>query len=345
MSNSANSLYLPAEWELPCDILLAWPHEHSDWNYMLDEVRACYVNLIKALLEAGHRVLLLTPDVNIPLLNEFSHSEVVRIAYKTNDTWTRDYGPITLVDKNTDESVACDFTFNGWGLKFASDRDNCVTRFLGEKSIIGRIGNCLEFVLEGGGIESNGKGVILTSSFTQFSPNRNAGLSEKEIEDALLKYLHADKLLMIHHGYLSGDDTDSHIDTLVRFAPNDTIIYTGCNDVDDEHYSELLEMKKELQSFRTPEGLPYNLIELPLPDAIYDEDGVRFPATYANFLATDRGVFLPVYGQPQKDFLAEQILKIVFDKPIYKVDCNALIKQHGSLHCATMQLPLNILKI
>ncbi len=344
MSNSDCSLCLPAEWELPCDILLAWPHENTDWNYMLSEVRNCYVNMIRAFISAGHRVLLLMSDVNEKQLNEFDESDLIRISYCTNDTWTRDYGPITLVDKQG-ECVSCDFTFNGWGLKFASYHDNVVTRFLTSKGLLRNRKNCLEFVLEGGGIESNGKGVILTSAITQFSPNRNAGLSDVEVEDALLRYMHAERILMLHHGFLAGDDTDSHIDTLARFAPGDTIIYIGCDNPDDEHYAELLEMKRELQLFRTVDGMPYNLIELPLPDAIFDESGERLPATYANFLATDKAVFLPIYGQPQKDLLAEQMLKIVFDKPVYTVDCNALIKQHGSLHCATMQLPHNSLRI
>lgn len=344
MNNSESPFYLPAEWELPSDILLAWPHEDTDWSYMLDEVRKCYVDMIRAFITAGHRVLLLMADVNDSLIDEFGDIDLIRIKYKTNDTWTRDYGPITLADRNGG-SVACDFTFNGWGLKFASDRDNMATRFLSQKHLLRHWKNCLEFVLEGGGIESDGQGVILTSALTQFSPNRNAGMTDEEIEKRLKKYLYANRLLMVHHGYLAGDDTDSHIDTLARFAPGDTIIYTGCDDPDDEHYVELQKMKKELQLFRTPEGLPYNLIELPLPDAIFDDNGDRLPATYANFLATDKGVFLPVYGQTKKDYLAEQMLKIAFDKPIYTVDCNALIKQHGSLHCATMQLPYNNLRI
>lgn len=336
-------LRLPAEWELDCDILMAWPHDQSDWNYMLPDIKQCYLNIINTFISAGHRVLLLIPNPDEPLLDTFAPSQLVKIKYLTNDTWTRDYGPITLIDNN-DTPRALDFTFNGWGLKFAANRDNLANSFLHKKNIIASLQNCQNFVLEGGGIESDGNGTILTAAQTQFSPNRNNGLSHKQIIEKISSSLHANQILMISHGYLADDDTDSHIDTLARFAPNNTIIYTGCSDPSDEHFMQLSLMKQELQSLRTPSGQPYNLIELPLPDPVYS-DAERLPATYANFLATNKAVFLPIYGQPKKDLLAEQIIKIAFDKPVYTINCSPLIRQHGSLHCATMQIPKQLINI
>ena len=150
-------------------------------------------------------------------------------------------------------------------------------------------------------------------------------------------------MLFLDHGALEGDDTDSHIDTLARMAPGNIIMFTGCRNIDDSQFEELLKMRAQLTLFRNAEGEPFNLIELPLPDPIYDEEGCRLPATYANYLITDNVIFVPTYKQPANDMLAMQTIKIAFpDHKIVGVDCTTLIKQHGSLHCATMQIPHNI---
>ena len=161
----------------------------------------------------------------------------------------------------------------------------------------------------------------------------------------MLNYnLGADHVLMLDYGALEGDDTDSHIDTLARLAPDNIILFTGCRNIDDTQFDELLKMRAQLTLFRNSEGEPYNLIELPLPDPIFDEGGQRLPATYANYLITDKVVFVPTYSQPQNDLLAMQTIKIAFpDHKIVGIDCTTLIKQHGSLHCATMQLPIGVL--
>lgn len=343
-NNTTLQLHLPAEWEYDSTIMLAWPHEETDWAHMLPQVRTCYSNLIQAITSVGQNVILVGPGLD-RLPDELTHLDSSRIFTfncPTNDTWTRDYGPITLIDNNGTAIVA-DFRFNGWGLKFAADLDNCVTPAMCAKGLITvPRQNCQGFVLEGGGIESDGRGTLLTTAHCQFSPNRNPHLSKEQIEEHLCRFFGAKRVLWLNHGYLAGDDTDSHIDTLARFAPNDTIIYTGCNDPEDEHYQALQAMKQELMAMTTADGLPYNLIELPLPDPVFDGDE-RIPATYANFLATPKAVFMPTYNQPQKDQLAYQMLQIAFSQPIITVDCSALIRQHGSLHCATMQLPDNIL--
>ena len=148
-------------------------------------------------------------------------------------------------------------------------------------------------------------------------------------------------MLWLDHGALAGDDTDSHIDTLARLAPDNTIIYVGCDDPADEHFAELRAMRSDLRAMRSASGEPFNLVELPLPDAIYDDEGNRLPATYANFLIVNNGVLVPVYNQPKKDRLACQIIRVAFPgHEIVPVDCRALIQQHGSLHCATMQFPV-----
>ncbi len=344
MTNKNNCNYrLPAEWEAQEAVLLAWPHELTDWSYMLDEVRACYRDIARAIVRFS-RLIIVAPDCSAArsALHDVDNSLVTYYDIDTNDTWARDFGAITTIT-STGEAIVNDFKFNGWGLKFASNLDNMVTRRLYEHGLWpGRYNNCLGFVLEGGSIESDGKGTLLTTTECLMSPNRNGDLSQREIERRLCDTLGASHVLWLDHGALEGDDTDSHIDTLARLAPGDTIIYVGCDDEADSHFDELKAMERQILSLRRPDGMPYNCIALPLPDAIYDEDGQRLPATYANFLILNDAILLPVYGQERKDDLAKQIMKIAFpDHEIIGIDCNALIRQHGSLHCVTMQFPKN----
>lgn len=338
---------LPAEWEKQGGIILAWPHELTDWAYMLDEVTECFRNIVTAVAPRA-KVIVIAPDIEVPkrqLAGIEGYRNILFVELTTNDTWARDFGPITVREGTI--PVIVDFKFNGWGLKFAADKDNRLTSRMIEKGVLrAERDNELGFVLEGGSIESDGKGTLLTTSECLMSPNRNGDLSKSEIEHKLRNVLGVDHILWLDHGALAGDDTDSHIDTLARLAPHDTIVYVGCDDSEDEHYDELRRMKSQLMELRTKEGCPFNLVELPLPDAIYDEDGERLPATYANFLILNDVILLPVYAQPKKDFLALQILKIAFpEHDIIQVDCRALIKQHGSLHCVTMQVPDDILPI
>lgn len=332
---------LPAEWEPQRSVLIAWPHPDTDWNYMLGQAEECYRNLAAAILPHA-RLIVVGPDPELPRrhLSALPQDRITYVQMPTNDTWTRDYGAITLVDDNGRKTV-CDFKFNGWGLKFASDRDNLVTRAMYTDGLLeGSYENRLGFVLEGGSIESDGEGTLLTTSQCLLSPNRNGDLNRGQITDRLCQWLGCDHVLWLDHGALQGDDTDSHIDTLARLAPNNTIVYVSTTP-DDPQYDELEAMAAQLAKFRTRDGEPYNLVQLPLPEAIYDEDDAEFrlPATYANYLVINDAVLLPTYGQTMPDHLATMIMQSVYpDKQIVTVDCRALIRQHGSLHCATMQL-------
>ncbi len=332
---------LPAEWEPQCGVLMAWPHAGTDWEPILDEAVACYRDIIGNL---SHYVpvTIVGPWRACRESFEASGFDTSRVEFvdiETNDTWARDFGPVTV---ETSGGLKClDFKFNAWGLKFAADRDNLINMAL-ERSghLPAERENRLGFVLEGGSIESDGKGTILTTCECLLSPNRNGDMTRSDIEDYLRSALGAERVLWLSHGALAGDDTDSHIDTLARFAPHDTIIYCGTGAEHDPDNAELEAMRAELTTLRTAEGLPYHLVELPLPDPIYDENGMQLPATYANFLITDGAVLLPVYGQARKDTLAAMTLKSVFpDREIVTVDCRTLIRQHGSLHCVTMQMP------
>lgn len=330
-----------AEWDSQDGILIAWPHAGTDWAYMLDEVTACYVELSRAILNDNERLVIVAPDAD-EVLNalgaDVDRQRIDIIELPTNDTWVRDYGPITVFKDGG--MVLTDFTFNAWGMKFAADCDNLVTERLSDQGMFKMpLLNCRDLVLEGGSIETDGNGTVMTTTSCLMAPNRNDALTQEEIEKVLLERLGCLKMLWLEHGSLAGDDTDGHIDTLARFAPGGIILYTGCDDPEDEHFESLMKMEEQLKQFTDASGNHYHLIKLPLPDAMYDEIS-RLPATYANYLVTNNQVLVPVYGQPQNDIKACELIGQAFPgRKVVGIDCRALICQHGSLHCATMQLP------
>lgn len=336
--------FLP-EWAAQEAILMAMPTEETDWAYILPEARAQYYRIIKTFSDEKIHVVLLCHDKTETesILSGCNMNYITLIETDYNDTWTRDYGPISVIK---DERLrALDFGFNGWGLKFASDKDNLVNLNLKKSLIIPPLvyRNERSFTLEGGSVETDGEGTLLTTSRCLCSPNRNGGLSKKELHDVLERRLGVSHILFLDYGALEGDDTDSHIDTLARLAPGNTIIFTGCRNTEDSQFEELLKMRAQLTMFRTIDGNAFNLVELPLPEAIFDENGQRLPATYSNYLITDKIIYMPTYNQPDNDYLAMQTLKIAFPSHrVVGIDCTTLIKQHGSLHCATMQIPQNL---
>lgn len=337
--------FLPAEWYPQSGIQLTWPHADTDWAYILDEVNACYLNLARE-IASRETLLIVTPDVEgvrRQIEGVVDMDNVCFFECETNDTWARDHGAITMIRNG--KPVICDFKFNGWGLKFASNFDNLITSRAFEAGVFnGSYENHLNFVLEGGGIESDGEGTLLTTSECLLSKNRNGEWDKKRIEDYLKSTFNLKQVLWVDHGYLAGDDTDSHIDTLARLCPDHTIAYVKCDDGMDEHYEALKQMEEQLASFRTLEGKPYRLVALPMADAVYFDDE-RLPATYANFLIMNKTLLFPTYSQPENDEKARRALQDAF--PGYEVvgiECSALVKQHGSLHCVTMQFPANTLK-
>ena len=336
--------YLPAEWHEQGAVQLTWPHSDTDWHPILEDVCRCYLEMAKQISSREH-LIIVTPEpahVRMELQKALTTRELSRISFckaPTNDTWARDHGFITLL--SPDGPCLLDFKFNGWGEKFPADLDNQINRRMAEQNVLkGQYEDHLDFVLEGGSIESDGKGTILTTSKCLLAPHRNQPLTKAQIEARLLETLHAERILWLDYGYLAGDDTDSHIDTLVRLCPDDTIAYVRCLDEDDEHYAELAKMEAQLKEFRTPSGEPYRLIPLPMAKAVYDEDGNRLPATYANFLITNGAVLMPTYGNPDTDLEAKNQLAKAFPQyNIVGIDCRTIITQHGSLHCCTMQYP------
>lgn len=330
---------LPAEWEPQSAVQFTFPHADTDWVDILEEVLPCFVEIIE-IISRYEKVLVVCRDQNEvqPLLKNAVQENLILVDCPSNDTWARDHGGITILEDS--KPVILDFVFTGWGLKFPAYLDNLITGRLHQKGIFNAPIRHGGLALEGGGIESDGQGTLLTTTECLLSPNRNPHLDQAATEEKLKELFGLKRVLWLHNGYLAGDDTDSHIDTLARFCSVDTIAYVQCTDPDDEHYAALQAMEKELQAFETLEGKPYQLIPLPMATACYAEDGHRLPATYANFLVINGAVLMPTYEVLEDELAVTQIQKAFPNHKIIGVNCRPLIEQHGSLHCISMQYPV-----
>jgi agmatine deiminase len=327
---------LPAEWAKQRAILMAFPHKNSDWRDDLSSALTPFIRIAQA-IAYSQPVYIVCDDKEYISGLFCSTQNMSFIEISTDDTWTRDYGYISIVEGG--EVKLLDFVFDGWGGKFEASLDNGVNKILHQKGYLGTTPlESIDFVLEGGSIESDGEGTLLTTIACLCNPNRNGGMSRGEIEKRLERYLGAKRVLWLDSGYLAGDDTDSHIDTLARFVSVDTIVYVQCLDREDEHYKSLQKMENQLQKFRTIDGDAYNLIPLPMVSAKYDKKNNRLPATYANFLITNGALLYPTYST-KEDKEVYEIFKGLFpDREIIPIECSRLIEQGGSLHCSTMQI-------
>ena len=343
-----NSKYtLPAEWHNQACVQLTWPHEDTDWQPYLDDIVETFVQIAKAVAHYEPLVIAARdPEaVREELAESLNDEEMGRVTIcpcDNNDTWARDHAFITLVNP-TDSSAPVrltDFRFNGWGEKFAADKDNALNKRLYNAAIYkGTYADANDFVLEGGSIESDGNGTVLTTSQCLLAPHRNQPMTKAEIEQRLKDALGVDRVLWLDHGNLTGDDTDGHIDTIVRFAPDDTLLYIAPSIPDDEQHADFEALEAQLRTLRTADGHPYRLLPLPMNRPILD-DGDRLPATYANFLVINGAVIVPTYDQPDLDNEALSTIATAFPgRDIIGIDARTIIRQHGSIHCLTMQYP------
>ena len=334
---------LPAEWEPQGFVQLTWPHKDSLW-YEVEKVQACYTQIAMAILRF-EPLLIVCRDVEECRedlrRNGLSAFDGIRfVECPINDTWARDHGGISVYG-NGGEKLVLDFVFNGWGLKFASDLDNQITR---QAYQAGAFSNDVKYkdmrpyVLEGGSIDTDGAGTLLTTRECLCSLNRNEYLSQHQIEEHLKEVFGLKRILWLDEGGIAGDDTDSHVDILARFCGPDTIAYTSCDDSTDENYPALKAMEQQLRSFRTLDGKPYRLLPLPLPDAMYLDD-YRLPGSYANFLIINGAVLIPGTDSPKDAIAADQLQRAFPDREIIVIDCRPLLSGHGGLHCITMNYP------
>ncbi|MER2492861.1 agmatine deiminase family protein [Catenovulum sediminis] len=342
-----NEYRLPPEWHQQDAIMLTWPHAQTDWAEVLEQVEPVYIEICSTIARFQKLVIVchscdLQQQVQQKLTDAGVHvAKISWVICATDDTWARDHGPITLTNDNG-TIFALDFTFNGWGNKFEAENDNKINTAIFKQLNI-KQQKSIPFVLEGGGIETDGQGTLLVTQACLLNPNRNPNFCKAQIEEKLADLFNIKQFLWLEHGELEGDDTDAHIDTLARFAPNNVLVYQGCNDPTDAHFASLNKMAQQLKQFTNSNNQAYQLFELPWPSAQFDKQGNRLPATYANFLIINNAVLLPVYGIEQ-DAQAIEVMQRAFPShQVIAINCRAIIEQYGSLHCITMQLPKGFL--
>lgn len=337
----------PAEWELQSAVLIAWPHPETDWGPRLVDVEETYIALVAAIASFEDAVICIADD-DLQTYAEarlrsarVNMSRVRFVTVEYDDTWLRDSGPITLHSNDGSGFRQLDFRFTGWGGKFEASRDDRLVEALTAEGLFPNgERHEIDFALEGGGIETDGAGTLLTT--WRCLHERHPQATREQLGAKLADWLAQDRVLWLDRGYLEGDDTDAHIDTLARFAAPDAIVYQACDDIADTHYDELQAMAAELSQLRTREGRPYRLFALPWPRPIFD-DGRRLAASYANFLIVNGAVLMPSYGDVA-DARAQEVMAEAFPgRAIVPVPCRPLIWQNGSLHCITMQLPAGAL--
>ena len=336
----------PAEWEKQSAVLIAWPHTTGDFSNNLESVEQSYSIIADTITQYQRLIIVCRDDSHQQHIQALitNYDDIDFIHATVNDIWVRD--TVFLSVEKEGSITHLNFLFNGWGEKYQHQNDNDLNhKLLNAKPFKGKAHKDIDFILEGGSVESDGIETILTTKQCLLNPNRNKGLTQQQIEQQLLENLGAKRILWLDQENLSGDDTDAHIDTLARFCSANTIAYTSCKDTDDLHYTNLKYMERQLQDFRTPEGDPYHLVALPLPKPIFDGDGQQLPANYANFLIINHAVLVPTYGDAMDDIALKRLGECFPQHEIIAIPCKPLVHQYGSLHCMTMQFPAGPEKI
>ena len=336
----------PAEWEKQSAVLIAWPHKTGDFSNHLESVEQSYSVIADTITQYQRLIIVCRDDSHQQHIQALitNHDDIDFIQATVNDIWVRD--TVFLSVEKEGAITHLNFLFNGWGEKYQHQNDNALNhKLLNAKPFKGRAYKDIDFILEGGSVESDGIDTILTTKQCLLNPNRNKGLTQQEIEQQLLENLGAKRVLWLDQENLSGDDTDAHIDTLARFCSANTIAYTSCKDTDDLHYTSLKHMERQLQDFRNQAGEPYHLVSLPLPKPIFDEEGQQLPANYSNFLIINHAVLVPAYGDPMDEVALKRLTDCFPEHEIIAIPCRPLVHQYGSLHCMTMQFPVGPEKI
>lgn len=328
--------------------MLAWPHAESDWSPFLPRIEAVYSEIIHHITRFERVVLLcdspqLAETVSRKLASRDIDLQRVHILIMPyNDTWLRDSGPITVAANS--QVRTCDFRFNGWGGKFDARLDDRICHTFAAQPVFAAEYKAYDLILEGGSIDSDGQGTLLTTRQCLFTDTRNPAMQQADYEALFAREFGVSRVLWINEGELEGDDTDGHIDMLARFCDPLTIAYTTCNDEHDSHFPSLAALERELKTLRTGNGQAYKLVPLPIPAPIYNADGRRLPASYANFLIINRAVLVPIYADNNDAIVIERLRQAFPEREVIGINARAIIEQFGSLHCLTMQLPSGVLK-
>ena len=332
----------PAEWEPQSAIVIAWPHVSGDFTN-LSAVEDSY-HFIAMHISRFQPLIIICKDGEHQQhiqaqLQDCQQLHFVQADY--NDIWVRDTVFLSLEWQHPKAKLQLlNFQFNGWGGKYPHAADNALNLALFAHPLFkGLPSATIDLVLEGGSVETDGQGTLLTTKNCLLNPNRNPALSEGAIANQLKNYLGAKRILWVEQPNLAGDDTDAHIDTLARFLDPNTIAYCSCDDQDDPHYASLKNMEAQLLAFTTEAGAPYRLVPLPLPKPIVDEHGQPLPANYANFLFINGALLVPTYDDPNDKLALERLADVFPELEIIGTPCRPLVHQYGSLHCASMQIP------
>lgn len=347
--NMSEQRNLPAEWADQDGILLAWPHAQTDWLSLLPRIEQVFEELVCHITRYEHVVLLCNTSTLLETVREKLRAREVNLARvhfivtEYNDTWLRDSGPLHVTD--TAGLLACDFRFNGWGGKFDARLDDRICHTLSQQALFRARYQAMDIILEGGSLDSDGEGTLLTTRQCLLSQTRNPDMTRDDYERIFAEQFGTQRVIWLEHGELEGDDTDGHVDMLARFCDSRTIAYTSCERENDSHYPSLQALANELASLRTLDNQAYKLVPLPIPEAIYDEDGRRLPASYANFLILNDAVLVPCYADKNDDRVLASLQRCFPDREIIGIDARAVIEQNGSLHCLSMQLPHGALNI
>ena len=336
----------PAEWEKQSAVLIAWPHKTGDFGTRLESVEQSYSVIADTITQYQRLIIVCRDDSHQQHIKALigNHDDIDFIHATVNDIWVRDTVFLSVEQEGVISHL--NFLFNGWGDKYLHQNDNALNhKLLNAKPFKGKAHKDVDFILEGGSVDSDGIDTILTTKQCLLNPNRNKGLTQQDIEQQLLLHLGAKRVLWLDQENLTGDDADAHIDSLARFCSANTIAYTSCDDADDPHYTGLKFMEQQLQDLRNQANEPYHLVPLPLPKPIVDEEGQQLPANYANFLIINHAVLAPVYGDAMDDVALARLAECFPHHEILPIPCRPLVYQYGSLHSMTMQFPEGIVGV
>lgn len=338
----------PAEWETQSAVLIAWPHYTGDFQQNLDAVEQSYCFIAKTISHYQELIIVYRDEAHQRHINQLlsitpdTSYNIHFVPAQVDDIWVRD--TVFLTIEENQQKRLLNFVFNGWGVKYAHTNDNALNHNLLKHKLFQQTRySDIDFILEGGSLESDGIDTLLTTKQCLLNPNRNKNLSAEAINAQLQQYFGVSRVLWLDQANLTGDDTDAHIDTLARFCTADSIAYTSCDDRNDPHYASLSNMEAQLQALRTTAGEAYKLIALPLPQAIYDTEGKQLPANYSNFLIINNAVLVPVYDDANDALALARLATCFPERDIIAVPCRPIVHQYGSLHCMTMQFPIGAL--
>lgn len=340
---SAEGYCFPPEWAPHAATWLSWPHNADTWPAgRLARVQHVFVSFIRLLAQAE--------DVHLHVLDEAQRQAVARQLeaagvlmdrislhlFPTNDAWCRDHGPCFVFDRETGRKTIVDWGFTSWGGKYPYALDTRIPSQVAAACGVPRMDP--GFVLEGGSIDVNGGGCLLTTTSCLLHANRNPGRSQEEMEDLLRYYYGVEQILWLGDGIV-GDDTDGHVDDITRFVAEDMVVTAVEPKASDPNYAPLQANLALLQQARLADGRPLRIVELPMPEPVV-ADGMRLPASYANFYIANAAVVVPTFGCPQ-DAVALDILRQCFTRPVVGLAARDIVYGLGAFHCLSQQEPVD----